>query len=250
MVSQVDLQKRIVEVRSRLQSNPNTTPGKPPLTPPATANLIDHTLVKTDAAKDQIDRLCDEAKRHSFCTVCVRPQWVKCASTQLAIAKIGVACAGKFVEVFDDIAAVQRATPALLKVILETSQLTEDEIVAGCVVAVLAGADYVKTSTGFCGPGATVEVVRLMRRVVEAVAPGGGVGVKASGGVRTFKDLMGMVEAGASRIGTSNGVAIMEESTVAGVGGAEPLSKTEGECLSSAESPCGLLTLMGSKNEY
>lgn len=110
--------------------------------------------------------------------------------------------------VYSDILAVRNAAPPpiILKVILETSQLSRTEIIAACKIAEVAKADFVKTSTGFKGEGATVENVRLMKSVV-----GEGMKVKASGGVRSFEDAVAMMEAGAERIGTSNGVKIMEE---------------------------------------
>ena len=111
-------------------------------------------------------------------------------------------------EVYTDIAAVRTVAPhpIILKVILETSQLSPREIIAGCKIAEAAGADYVKTSTGFNGQGATQENVRLMKSVV-----GDNMKVKASGGVKTVNECVVMMEAGAERIGTSNGVWIMEE---------------------------------------
>ncbi len=110
--------------------------------------------------------------------------------------------------VYTDIAAVRKTAPRpiVLKVILETSQLSQSDIIAGCKIAEEARADFVKTSTGFNGPGATIENVRLMKAVV-----GGGVKVKASGGVKTAHDCVAMMEAGAERIGTSNGVGIIIE---------------------------------------
>lgn len=114
----------------------------------------------------------------------------------------------RYSEVYADIAAVRNVAPRpiILKVILETSQLSPREIIAGCKIVELAGADYVKTSTGFNGQGATKENVGLMRSVV-----GDRVKVKASGGVKTVNDSVVMMEAGAERIGTSSGVSIMEE---------------------------------------
>ena len=113
-------------------------------------------------------------------------------------------------DVFDDIAAVRAiaAPPLILKVIFETSQLSSNDIVAGCKIAVAARADFVKTSTGFNGEGATEENVRLMKW---AVGDGSGVKVKASGGVKTLGDCVRMIEAGAERIGTSSGIWIMKE---------------------------------------
>ena len=111
-------------------------------------------------------------------------------------------------DVYTDIAAVRNVTPhpIILKVILETSQLSPPEIIAGCKIAEVAGADFVKTSTGFNGQGASQENVRLMKSVV-----GDNMKVKASGGVKTVNECVVMMEAGAERIGTSNGVWIMEE---------------------------------------
>ncbi|KAL1851885.1 hypothetical protein Plec18170_006188 [Paecilomyces lecythidis] len=118
---------------------------------------------------------------------------------------------GKFVDVYEDILAVRKAAPSpvKLKVILETSQLDRDQIVAGSVISCLSGADFVKTSTGFNGPGATVENVSLMRATVDAL--GKGCKVKASGGVRTAEDCVRMLQAGADRIGASAGVKIAKQ---------------------------------------
>lgn len=129
---------------------------------------------------------------------------------------------GHFLEVLEDVSAVRKVAPgdAVLKVILETSQLSRFDIVAGCVIAELAGANFVKTSTGFNGPGATIENVRLMKAAV-----GNRVMVKASGGVRTLGSCEAMIRAGAHRIGTSSGVVIMES---LGAHPAKPLSTDEG----------------------
>jgi deoxyribose-phosphate aldolase len=118
---------------------------------------------------------------------------------------------GKYSSVYEDVAAVRKAAPSpiQLKVILETSQLNQDEIIAGCVISCMAGADFVKTSTGFNGSGASVKNVALMRAVVDML--GEGCKVKASGGVRTAEDCIDMLKAGAERIGASAGVKIMKE---------------------------------------
>jgi deoxyribose-phosphate aldolase len=119
---------------------------------------------------------------------------------------------GKYTQAYADIHAVRRAAPTpatKLKVILETSQLTRDQIIAGCVVSDMAGADFVKTSSGFNGPGASVENVRLMREVVDLL--GNGCKVKASGGVRSAEDCIKMLKSGADRIGASAGVKIVQE---------------------------------------
>lgn len=119
-------------------------------------------------------------------------------------------------EIFAELAALRSRVPppVILKLILETSQLSRHGIVAACVVAKEAGFDFVKTSTGFNGPGATVENVKLMKAVV-----GGGMAVKASGGVRSLGDCVKMIKAGAERIGASSGVAIMKEGELAKIGG-------------------------------
>lgn len=209
------------------------------------AKLIDHTLLKADAKKEAIVTLCEEAKQHHFASVCVNPAWVSEAAKLLqgtdvavctvigfplgantpetkafeasdAIAKgatevdmvinIGALKDRNDELVERDIRAVTEAAKgkALTKVIIETSLLTEEEKVRACTFAVKAGADFVKTSTGFSTGGATVEDIALMRKTV-----GPDIGVKASGGVRDFAGMAAMVQAGATRIGTSSGVALI-----------------------------------------
>ncbi|WP_347722693.1 deoxyribose-phosphate aldolase [Lysinibacillus capsici] len=209
------------------------------------ARMIDHTLLKAEATKEQIEKLCDEAKQFNFASVCVNPTWVKRSSELLqgtdvlvctvigfplgantpAVkafeAKDAIANGAKEVDMvinigalkdknYDlvqaDIAAVVEAAKdsALVKVIIESCLLTDEEKVKACELAVAAGADYVKTSTGFSTGGATAEDIALMRKTV-----GPELGVKASGGVRSLEDMKKMVEAGATRIGASSGVAIM-----------------------------------------
>ncbi|MEF2073992.1 deoxyribose-phosphate aldolase [Consotaella aegiceratis] len=208
------------------------------------AGLIDHTLLKPEATPDQVRTLCAEAIQHRFCSVCVNPIYVslvagqlkgtgvktcsvvgfplgatpaasKAAETRQAVADgaeeidmviaVGLLKAGDTDAVKVDIAAVKEACgPALLKVIIETCLLTNAEKETACRLAQQAGADFVKTSTGFSTGGATVADIALMRRVV-----GPAMGVKASGGVRTFEDAKAMIEAGATRIGASAGVAMV-----------------------------------------
>ncbi|CAH0121243.1 MULTISPECIES: deoxyribose-phosphate aldolase [unclassified Paenibacillus] len=209
------------------------------------AKMIDHTLLKADAAMEAIVKLAEEAKEHRFASVCVNPAWVKTAyeilhdtpdvkvctvigfplgastpetkayETANAIANgagevdmvlnIGLLKSKRDDLAQEDIVAVVAAAKgkALVKVIIETSLLTDEEKVRACKLAVAAGADFVKTSTGFSTGGATIEDVALMRRTV-----GPDMGVKASGGVRSRQDVLAMIEAGANRIGTSSGVAI------------------------------------------
>lgn len=211
------------------------------------AKMIDHTLLKPDATKEQIIALCKEAAQYKFASVCVNPTWVKTAAEQLkdvpevkvctvigfplgatttevkvyeterAIAdgakevdmviNIGHLKSGNDEYVKDDIKAVVHAAKgkALTKVIIETSLLTEEEKIRASKLAVEAGADFVKTSTGFSTGGATVEDVALMRKTV-----GPSIGVKASGGVRDYQTAKAMIDAGATRIGASAGIAIVE----------------------------------------
>ena len=211
------------------------------------AALIDHTLLKPQATAADIRRLCQEARQYEFAAVCVNPYWVPLAASELTgstvvvatvagfplganttgikvaeadaaitagareidmVLNIGELCGGNLDAVRTDIAAVvaaAHARGALVKVILETVLLTDDQKAAACTLSKNAGADFVKTSTGFSTHGATVHDVALMRRVV-----GPSIGVKASGGVRTLEDLEAMRAAGATRIGTSSGVQIVE----------------------------------------
>ncbi|MFC4801965.1 deoxyribose-phosphate aldolase [Neobacillus sp. GCM10023253] len=209
------------------------------------ARLIDHTLLKPEATKEQIVKLAEEAKEYSFASVCVNPAWVKTAAEILKdspdvkvctvigfplgattsetkafetknaiengadeidmVINIGALKAQQDDLVESDIRSVVEAAKgkALVKVIIETSLLTDEEKKRACELSVKAGADFVKTSTGFSTGGATVEDIRLMRETV-----GPDIGVKASGGVRSREDALAMVEAGATRIGASSGVAI------------------------------------------
>ncbi|MEF2967513.1 deoxyribose-phosphate aldolase [Paenibacillus sp. M1] len=209
--------------------------------------MIDHTLLKADAGKEGILKLAAEAKEYGFASVCVNPYWVKTAAEALKdapevkvctvigfplgasapeakvfeteqairdgatevdmVLNIGALKGGDDKAVVSDMAGVVNAAKgkALVKVILETCLLTKDEIVRACRLAVEAGVDFVKTSTGFSTGGATAEDVALMRETV-----GPDIGVKASGGVRSLADAEAMIQAGASRLGTSAGVAIAQ----------------------------------------
>ncbi|WP_019421316.1 deoxyribose-phosphate aldolase [Paenibacillus sp. OSY-SE] len=210
------------------------------------AGIIDHTLLRADATKEDIAKLTEEAKQYQFASVCVNPAWVAYSAEQLAgtqvnvctvigfplgaatsavkayetkdaianganevdmVINIGALKAQDYELVEKDIKAVVEAASgkALVKVIIEACLLTDEEKVRACELAVKAGADFVKTSTGFSTGGATREDVALMRSTVGQRA-----GVKASGGVRSLEDMNGMIEAGATRIGASSGVHIME----------------------------------------
>jgi len=215
------------------------------------ARMIDHTLLKPEASRDQIIKLCDEARAYQFASVCVNPSYVKLAAEQLKdvagvvvctvigfplgatipvvkafeaeqviaqgaaevdmVQNIGALKSGDLELLRQDIEAVvnvAHAHGARCKVILETALLTTDEKAVACRIAKEAGADFVKTSTGFGPGGATVEDIALMRRVV-----GPEMGVKASGGVRTLADAVAMINAGATRIGASAGVRIVGEAS-------------------------------------
>ncbi len=211
------------------------------------AGMIDHTLLKPDATPDQIAQLCYEARKYEFASVCVNPAHVKLCADLLRGAEAKVCTVIGFplgasapeVKVFEtktalddgateidmvinigalkgqdhtmvarDIQGVVEAghrAGALVKVIIETALLNEEEKVTACLLAKEAGADYVKTSTGFSGGGATVEDIALMRRIV-----GPTMGVKASGGVRSREDAENLVKAGATRLGASAGVKIVQ----------------------------------------
>jgi deoxyribose-phosphate aldolase len=210
--------------------------------------FIDHTLLKPEATAAQIEALCQEALQHRFASVCVQPVYVPLVTRLLSTSDVKVCTVIGFPlgsnlthtkveearqcmqmgaveldmviwvgglkgqaysQVVEDVLEVTQAAHtggALLKVILETTSLTRKEKIAACLLCKEAGADFVKTSTGFASGGATVEDVDLMVRVV-----GPEVQVKASGGIRTLKDALAMIQAGASRLGTSAGIKIMEE---------------------------------------
>jgi len=210
------------------------------------ASFIDHTLLKPDATKEQIKQLCEEAKKYGFASVCVNPYWVKDCKQILKGTKVNVCTVIGFplgatttaTKVFETAQAIEQgadeidmvinigllkardyervkedikevvdaASGRLVKVIIETCLLSDEEKVKACQLAVDAGAAFVKTSTGFSTGGATMEDVALMRKTV-----GEQVGVKASGGIRSLAEMLKMIDAGATRIGTSSGVKIIEE---------------------------------------
>ena len=217
--------------------------------PAGVAGLIDHTLLKPDATRADIERLCREAAENRFATVCVNPSWVGFCASLLRGTSVGVCAVVGFPlgattadvkhfetrrVIFDgarevdmvinigalksgDVRTVERDIEAVTgpcldcgatsKVIIEAAYLTDEEKVTACTLAKAAGADFVKTSTGFGPSGATVADVALMRRVV-----GADMGVKAAGGVRDLESLKALVAAGATRVGASAGVKILQES--------------------------------------
>jgi deoxyribose-phosphate aldolase len=213
----------------------------------AVASLIDHTLLRPDATREEIVRLCREARQYGFASVCVNPCWVPVAAAELAggaikvcsvagfplgaslteikaaeaaasiragareidmVINVGALRSGDYERVHQDIGGVAKVCHdggALLKTILETGLLDDAQKASACAIAKMAGADFVKTATGFASGGATEHDVALMRRVV-----GPDTGVKAAGGIRTLEDLRKMTAAGASRIGASASVKIMQ----------------------------------------
>ena len=243
-MSKVDaatVERIIIEFLRRLE------PGNTPIE--NLSSYIEHTLLRPDTVPEQIDHLCVEAKKHIFYAVCVPPRYVQHAkdhlngsavkvvsvvgfphgaaltSTKRAEAEslveigvdevdmvlpIGALKAGDWRAVAADISAVvgvahrNDAPQPLVKVILETALLTDREIVAACIIAQDCGADFVKTSTGFNGSGATVDHVVLMRQTI-----GESMGIKAAGGIRLREHAESLIRAGATRIGTSSGPALL-----------------------------------------
>ncbi len=209
------------------------------------ARYIDHTILAANATSDKIVQLCSEAKEHHFASVCVNSCWTSLCASQVAgtdvavctvvgfplgamssdskafeaaravkdgadeidmVINVGLLKEGRLDEVERDIAMVKEACgDKLLKVIIETCLLSDEEKESACRLSVNAGADFVKTSTGFSTGGATEQDVALMRRVV-----GDALGVKASGGVRSYQTAEAMITAGATRLGTSSGIAIIQ----------------------------------------
>ena len=243
-----DVARIAARVRELLAQGPPASPDAV-IPPDEVAKLIDHTVLKPEATEADIEKLCKEAAEYKFYSVCVNPSWVPKAKQLLRGTSVKVCAVAGFplgaqspqikalearralregaaeVDMVINIGALKSKDDALVardirgvveacdeahgvsKVILETALLTDEEKVRGCLLAMKAGADFVKTSTGFSKSGATVEDVALMARTV---APRK-LGVKASGGVRSYADLVRMVQAGATRVGSSNSVNIMQE---------------------------------------
>jgi deoxyribose-phosphate aldolase len=248
--------KRVQELLAAQGNPPVTAPkaGKPSLN---IAQLIDHTVLRPDTTRADIEQLCREARQYKFYSVCVNPTWVSLARQLLEVSGVRVCCVvgfplgaqppetkamearaairqgAKEIDMVINVGALKSGDDELVlrdirgvveacrdgsakcKVILETSLLTNEEKARACELAVKAHADFVKTSTGFSSGGATVEDVSLMARLVRDK----GLGVKASGGVRSLADLMKMVAAGATRIGTSSGIKILKEAAGEAVSG-------------------------------
>jgi deoxyribose-phosphate aldolase len=249
---------------------------RPAAGPRRMADFVDHTLLKAEARRTDIVKLCAEARRHRFAAVCVNPAWVELCARELAgtevavasvcgfplgattpavkaaeaaevvargaaevdmVAAIGHIRGGEWGYVEDDIRGVVAASTAggaLVKVIIESAALAPEEIVKASVVAKLAGAHFVKTSTGFHpAGGATVDAVRMMR-----LAVGDDLGVKAAGGVRDCATALAMIGAGASRIGTSSGVAFVDCLGPAPLSLAELLAKPEAHAAACKSGSC------------
>ena len=237
--------KQVTEEVSASLGAPAAAPATGDIPPASLARYIDHTLLKPEACVSEIRKICDEARQYQFASVCVNPSYIrlvaellqgsgvtpccviafpfgtttpedKAAEASVAakngarevdmVINVGAIKSGDWMLVKKDIEGVVNAVRgrATVKVIIEASLLTDEEKVKACTVAKLAGAHFVKTSTGYSTGGATVEDVALMRATV-----GPEMGVKASGGIRTYQDCVNMIKAGANRIGASAGVKIV-----------------------------------------
>lgn len=211
-------------------------------------NYIDHTLLKADATREEIEDICDEAMAYKFKSVCVNSSWTSLVFEKLKYADVEVCTVigfplgamSKEVKIFEAKDAIKNGASeidmvinigklkdreyeyvedeirkvketigkdTILKIIIETALLEDEEKIIACEIAENAGADYVKTSTGFSSAGAKIEDIKLMRKTV-----GDRLGVKASGGIKTYEDAINMIDAGASRIGASSGVEIIKNS--------------------------------------
>ena len=253
-------QERIAKRVQELLAVPGTSA---PIAPKPKLNipqLIDHTVLRPDTTKTDIEQLCREARQYKFYSVCVNPTWVTLARDLLAGSSVKVCCVvgfplgaqppetkamearaairqgAKEIDMVINVGALKSGDDELVlrdirsvveacrdgsakcKVILETSLLSNEEKARACEMSMKANADFVKTSTGFSTGGATVEDVSLMARIVRDR----GLGVKASGGVRSLADLQKMVAAGATRIGTSSGIKILKEAAGEAVSGDAP----------------------------
>jgi len=239
------IEKITREVMERLKNQGTEEGTSAGITREVLAGYIDHTLLKPEAVESQFEQLCNEAIQYRFKSVCVNSSWVPYVAKKLRgtgiiicsvigfplggmdtrskafearsaiesgateldmVINIGALKSGNLKLVEEDIRAIKRAcrSTILLKVILETGLLNEAEKILACEISKKAGADFVKTSTGFSGSGATVEDIALMRRIV-----GPSIGVKASGGIRTFDQAVALIRAGANRLGCGSSVAVI-----------------------------------------
>ncbi|GHS92636.1 deoxyribose-phosphate aldolase [Synergistales bacterium] len=247
-MSAIDINEIIKQVTAEVCANLGMGADTAPASGINSADLakyIDHTLLKPEASLNEVKKICDEAKKYNFASVCVNTNYIKFVADSLEgsgvtpccvvgfplgamipeakagealiavnngakevdmVINIGAVKSGDWKQVHKDIEGVVNATRgrAIVKVIIETCLLTDEEKVKACAISKLAGAHFVKTSTGFSKGGATVEDVKLMRKTI-----GPEMGLKASGGVRTYEDAVSMIEAGATRLGTSSGVKLV-----------------------------------------
>lgn len=252
-LSPEDVQRIADRVKAILGGGARASGGGAPIPPDKLAKLIDHTVLKADASSADVEKLCKEAIQHGFYSVCVNPMWVKKAREMLRGSKVKVCAVVGFplgagtpqiksletrsalrdgaqeIDMVINIGALKSKDDklvlqdirgvvedcndarAICKVIFENSLLTDEEKVRACELSMKAGAHYVKTSTGMSSGGATAEDIALMARVTAPKK----LGVKASGGVRTYADVVKMVNAGATRVGCSSSVKIMEEAKAA-----------------------------------
>jgi deoxyribose-phosphate aldolase len=256
-----DLEKVAKRVQELLAAKGTPVPAPPAPPPLNIPQLIDHTILRPDTTRTDIEQLCREARQYKFYSVCVNPTWVSLARQLLDGSGVKVCCVvgfplgaqppetkamearaairqgAKEIDMVINVGALKSGDDALVlrdirsvveacrdgsakcKVILETALLSNEEKGRACEIAIKARADFVKTSTGFSTGGATVEDVAMMSRIVRDKK----LGVKASGGVRSLADLRRMVQAGATRIGTSSGIKILQEA--AGQGGSAESAK-------------------------
>lgn len=237
---------------SKKQESSHKNNSKPTMSATELASYIDHTLLKPEATQDQFDKLCEEAVKYQFFSVCVNSGWVPYVTQKLRgtgikictvvgfplgamdwrskafearnaidaganeldmVINIGALKSKDYKTVEEDIRAVKAVchSNTKLKVIIETILLTDDEKVIACEISKKAEADFVKTSTGFSGGGATVADIMLMRRVV-----GPAMGVKASGGIRDFNQAVALIHAGANRLGCGSSIAVINGAKVEG----------------------------------
>ncbi len=238
---------QIASIRKELEEKFSSTPSNyKPESSSSIAQLIDHTLLKPETTVDQIHQLCSEAMENDFYAICIHPSFIMYASKRLKdsdvkiatvvgfptgaattetkvfetldaidwgaqeidmVINIGKLKSGLMEDVYQDIVSVVgQAGDVPVKVIIETCLLNTEEKIRACILAQLAGAAYLKTSTGFSTSGAAVEDIQLMKQIV-----GNSMGIKASGGIKNVQTALQMIEAGATRIGTSSGVSILKE---------------------------------------
>ena len=236
------VEKVIFELQNQSQTS-NTFNKKNPSGAKDLAPFIDHTLLKPDANRQDIINLCREAEKYKFASVCVNPCWVKLCSETLGakvkicsvvgfplganttcikveetkraisdgaseidmVVNIGKLLSGDLAGVYNDVhRIVEAAGTAIVKVIIETCLLSDEQKIIVCTIAKQAGAHYIKTSTGFSSAGATIEDIKLLRQIV-----GPNMGIKASGGIKDVQTALSLIQAGANRIGTSSGVSLI-----------------------------------------